>query len=176
MGRLSYVGLVNIVGGLRATPVRTIQLIAGVEVLPPSRSITSWGGGFSGAIGRLAIANEDFSFNLSSAADAYTQDVAILAKHIANVSVAGYWWHTFYPHYIRKSLEVRLDTIPCNKIIGFFSDAYHCEWCYPKLKLVKQVLADILVERVERGWYDLDLARDIIWKLFYENAKEIYGL
>ena len=106
----------------------------------------------------------------------FFQDLAILAKHLPNISVAGYWWHTFYPFYIRKSLETRLDIVPSNKIIGFFSDAYHSEWCYPKLKLVKHILGDILIERVERGWYTLAVALDIINKLLYENAVRIYRL
>ncbi|MHB0878575.1 MAG: hypothetical protein ACYC5O_21260, partial [Anaerolineae bacterium] len=131
--------------------------------------------GFAEAVGRIASAYEDFRFNLSSASDLYTQDLGILAKHVPNVSVAGYWWHTFYPHYIRKSLETRLDMVPMNKIVGFFSDAYHAEWCYPKLKLVKQVIEDVLVDRVERGWYSTDLALRLVRRLLHDNAAEIYG-
>jgi hypothetical protein len=176
LGGFSYYALISLLEELRATPVRTVQVIVGAEVLPPHRSITHWSGSFTGAMGRIANAHEEFRFNLSSASDAYTQDIAILAKHIPNVSVAGYWWHTFYPLYIRKSLETRLDMVPGNKIIAYFSDAYHAEWCYPKLRLVKEIVADVLSERVERGWYSLDLALDLVQRLFCDNAREIYGL
>ena len=87
---------------------------------------------------RLANRFPDLRFSLSAASDLFIQDQATLAKHLPNVSVAGYWWHTLYPGSIRSSLESRLDMIPMNKIVGFFSDAYHAEWVYPKLKLVKQ--------------------------------------
>lgn len=173
-GAFSTFGVCCLLDELRTTDLRTIQWMAGAEVLPPHRSIPHWSSGFTSAAGRIAGAYPDFSFNMITASDLYTQDLAILAKHIPNVSVAGYWWHTLYPHYIRKSLETRLDIVPMNKIIGYFSDAYHCEWCYPKLKMVKLVLEDILVERVERGWYDLDLAIEVIDRLFYANAKAIY--
>jgi len=176
LGSFAYFGLAAALEAIRSTDIRTVQVIVGAEVLPPHRSLTHWSSGFAGAIGRLAGANGDFKFNLSSASDIYTQDLGILAKHVPNVSLAGYWWHTFYPGYIRKALETRLDMVPMNKIIGFFSDAYHAEWCYPKLKLVKIVLGDILAERVERGWYSLDLARRLAQRLLYENAKEIYAL
>ena len=176
LGGFSYYALISLLEELRATPVRTVQVIVGAEVLPPHRSITHWSGSFTGAMGRIANAHEEFRFNLSSASDAYTQDIAILAKHIPNVSVAGYWWHTFYPFYIRKSLETRLDMVPGNKVIAYFSDAYHAEWCYPKLRLVKEIAADVLAERVERGWYSLDLALDLVQRLFCDNAREIYGL
>ena len=174
LGSFSYFSIACLLDELRRAGPRVIQCMVGAEVLPPHRAICQWSDRFTGAIGRLANQYEDFRFNLMSASDLYTQDLAILAKHIPNVSVAGYWWHTLYPFYIKKSLEIRLDTVPMNKIIAYFSDAYHCEWCYPKLKLVKQILEDILVERIERGWYTLPVARDIVQKLFYDNPKAIY--
>jgi hypothetical protein len=110
------------------------------------------------------------------ASDMYIQDTAILAKHFPNISVAGYWWHTMYPYYIRKALETRLDMVPASKIIAFFSDAYHAEWCWPKLRMVKQIVGEILVERVAKGWYDMDTALAIIPTIFYDAPKAIYGL
>jgi hypothetical protein len=176
LGSVSYFGMECALEALRQTPVRTIQLIAGAEVIPPHRSVTQWSGRFSGAVARLASRFGDFRFNLGAASDMFTQDMAILAKHIPNISVAGYWWHTLYPHYIRKSLETRLDMVPAGKIIAYFSDAYHCEWCWPKLKLVKQIAGELLAERVARGWYDLDTALGIIPVIFRDAPKEIYGL
>ena len=176
MGSVSWFGMTCALEELRKTPVRTIQLIVGAEVLPPHRSVTHWSGRFSGAMARLASRFEDFNFNLGAASDMYTQDTAILAKHIPNISVTGYWWHTLYPFYIRKSIETRLDIVPAGKIVAFFSDAYHCEWCWPKLKLVKQIMGDVLVERVAKGWYDLDTALSIIPTVFHDAPKAIYGL
>jgi hypothetical protein len=176
MGSVSYFGIVAALEALRATSVRIIQLIVGAEVIPPHRSVTQWSGSFSGATARLASLFEDFRFNLSAASDSFTQDIAIMAKHIPNISVAGYWWHTMYPFYIRKSIETRLDIVPVNKIVAFFSDAYHCEWCWPKLRLVKQIMGEVLVDRVNRGMYDLDTALSIIPTVFHDAPKEIYGL
>lgn len=176
LGAFAAFGLEVAFQEMARTPIRAFQLIVGAEVLPPHRALTHWSPSFTGALARLAGAHEEVRLNLSSASDIFTQDLGILAKHFPNVSVAGYWWHTFYPHYIRKSLETRLDMVPGNKIIGYFSDAYHAEWCYPKLKLVKQIVEDVLTERVERGWYSLDLALQLIERLFYQNAREIYAL
>jgi glucuronate isomerase len=175
-GGLSHFGLTAMLDALEGTDLRVLQLFTGAEVLPPHRSITQWSDRYCGAVARLAGRYDDFRFNLCSASDAFTQDLIILAKHIPNISLAAYWWHTLYPFYIKKSLECRLDAVPTNKIIAFFSDAYRAEWCYPKLKMVKQILEDILVERLEKGWYTLDMARDIVRKLFYENPKAIYDV
>ena len=175
LGSVTYFGMVCALEELRKTPLRTIQMIVGAEVLPPHRAVTHWNGNFCGAASRLACRFEDFHFNLSTASDLYTQDTAIMAKHIPNVSVAAYWWHTLYPYYIRKSLETRLDSVPANKIIAYFSDAYHAEWCYPKLKLVKQILGDLLAERVDKGWYSLEQALALIGTVLYDAPKAIYG-
>jgi hypothetical protein len=176
LGSVSYYGMVHGLERLRKTPIRTIQLIGGAEVLPPHRAITEWEGCFTAAVARLACKFEDFRFNLSTASDMYTQDLGILAKHIPNISVAGYWWHTLYPFYIRKSLETRLDVVPASKIIAFFSDAYHAEWCWPKLRMVKQIVGEILIERVSKGWCDMDTALSIIPTIFHDAPKTIYGL
>ena len=66
--------------------------------------------------------------------------------------------------------------MPVSKIIAFFSDAYRCEWCWPKLRLVKQIMGEVLVDRVTRGLYDLDTALSIIPTVFHDAPKEIYGL
>ena len=174
VGGLAYFGMRCVLAALQTTPLRTIQFFAGAELLPPvsaHRSVSHGGEGFCGALGRLAVDYPEFEFNVSLASDLYTQDLNTLAKHVPNISVAGYWWHTLYPFYIRKAIETRLDMVPMNKIVMFFSDAYHAEWCYPKLKLVKAILEDVLVERVEKGWYSVDLALDIIQATFYENPK-----
>lgn len=169
-------GLGHFLSGMRQGPLRTIQLIVGAEVLPPHRSLTQWSPEFPGALGRLAGDFEDFHFNCSTASDLFTQDLGILAKHVPNVSVAGYWWHTLYPHLIRKSLELRLDMVPANKIVAFFSDAYHAEWCYPKLKLVKRILGDVLLDRVNQGVYSEAIALSLVAPLLHDNAARIYGV
>jgi hypothetical protein len=174
IGAFCTFGLVRLLEVLRKTPIRLIQLIVGAEVLPPHRSITQWDSAFPGAMARLASRFEEFHFSLSSASDIHTQDVGVLAKHLPNISVAGYWWHTLYPFYVKKSLETRLDMVPINKIVAYFSDAYHAEWCYPKLKMIKQVLGEIIQERLARGWYDMDTALRIIQQVFYDNPKAIY--
>ncbi len=176
MSAFACFGLRHFLAGMRQGRLRIIQLIVGADVLPPHRSITQWAPEFPGTLARIAGEFEDFHFNCSSACDANIQDLAILAKHVPNVSVAGYWWHVLYPYYIRKSIETRLDIVPANKIVAFFSDAYHAEWIYPKLNLVKRIFGEVLRDRVERGLYTPDLALGLVRQVFHENPKRIYGV
>lgn len=175
LSEFACLGLDGFLTGLRQGPLRTIQLILGAEVLPPHRSVTHWDAAVPGLLARLAGAYPDFHFSCSTASEVHIQDLAVVAKHVPNVSVAGYWWHTLYPHTIRKSLALRLDMVPANKIVAFFSDAYHAEWCYPKLRLVRRTLGDVLLERVRDGTYTADAALSLVPDLMHDNAARIYG-
>lgn len=166
----------SLLSGLEGGNVRTLQVIVGADVLPPHRAITQWGAPFVRGLATLAGEFEGLHFNCSTASDLYTQDLAILAKHLPNVSVAGYWWHTLYPYYLRKSIETRLDIVPLPKIVGFFSDAYHTEWCHPKLKLVKRIFGEVLLDRVTRGLLRPNTALSLLRPIFYDNPKRIYGV
>ncbi len=176
IGLFAGLGLRSFLAGMREGNLRTIQLIVGAQVLPPHRSITQWHPRLPETLARLAAEFEDFHFNCSTASDLHTQDLAILAKHVPNISVAGYWWHTLYPATIRKSLELRLDIVPANKIVAFFSDAYHAEWVYPKLQLVQRLFGDVLLERVADGTYTEDLALSLVAQVFHDSAARIYGV
>ncbi len=52
------------------------------------------------------------------------QAFCTIARELPNLSLAGYWWHNFFPDNIRQVIAERLDMLPVNKQIGFFSDAY----------------------------------------------------
>ena len=52
------------------------------------------------------------------------QSLCTLCRELPNLSLAGYWWHNFFPSVMRQVMEERLDMLPTNRQIGFFSDAY----------------------------------------------------
>ena len=156
------------------TPIRTIQTIMAAEVYPPHRSVCGYTSNLANSLPQMLTEFPELHFNMSSASDLLTQDLGILAKHFPNASVMGYWWHTLYPFYIRKSIETRLDMVPANKIIIFFSDAYHAEWSYAKLELIKSILKEVLADKIEQGFYTEKLAVSLFRDIFYENPKRIY--
>ena len=125
---------------------------------------------------KIFNAYEDIRFDLTTAACVHDQDICIIAKHFPNVSVAGYWWHTLYPGFIRQMIENRFEIVASNKITAFFSDAYHAEWCYPKLKLVRGLLTDVLEQKVLSGDYTEEYAVELARRVLFENPRELYGI
>ncbi len=104
------------------------------------------------------------------------QSLCTLARELPNLSLAGAWWHNFFPDAIGQVLRERLEMLPTNKQIGFFSDAYCAEWSYAKAVLVRKVLARVLAEGVDRGQYTRPDAVTIARAIVYESPQSLLGM
>lgn len=115
-----------------------------------------------------------FQVFLSSALG--NQALCTLARELPNLTLVGYWWHNFFPTVIRQVLGERLDMLPTNKQIGFFSDAYCAEWTYAKAVLVRKQMAAVLAPRIDEGQYTLADALDIVRAIVYETPQKALGM
>lgn len=104
------------------------------------------------------------------------QSLCTLARELPNLSVAGYWWHNFFPSAIRQIMEERLDMLPVNKQVGFLSDAYCVEWTYGKARLVRRQLAEVLGAKVRQGQYTRDDALSVARAILYESPQSLLGM
>lgn len=103
------------------------------------------------------------------------QALCTLARELPNFSLAGYWWHNFFPDTIRQVMAERLDMVPTNKQVGFFSDAYCAEWCHAKALIVRQQLARVLAEKIGQGQYSRDEALGIARAILFESPQSLLG-
>lgn len=119
-------------------------------------------------LGEIVAAHPGLRFQCFLSSAHGNQSLCTLARELPNLSLAGYWWHNFFPETIRRVMSERLDMVPVNKQIGFFSDAYCVEWSYAKATIVRRQLATVLAQRVVQGQYTLDeavcIAREILWE------------
>jgi hypothetical protein len=104
------------------------------------------------------------------------QSLCTLARELPNQSLAGYWWHNFFPDAMRQVMAERLDMLPVNKQVGFFSDAYAVEWTYGKAALVRKQLARLLAEKIDQGQYTCDDALAIARAILYETPQTLLGM
>ena len=100
---------------------------------------------------------------------AANQSMCTLARELPNLTLAGYWWHNFFPSAVRQVMDERLDMLPLNRQIGFFSDAYCVEWSYAKALLVRKLLAQVLMGRIERGQFSFNEALSVARAILYEE-------
>ena len=104
------------------------------------------------------------------------QSLCTLARELPNFSLAGYWWHNFFPDTIRQVIAERLDMLPVNKQVGFFSDAYCVEWVYGKGRMVRKQWPRVLAEKIRQGQYTRDDALAIAATILYETPQSLLGM
>ena len=104
------------------------------------------------------------------------QTLCSFARELPNFSLAGYWWHTFFPSAILQIMDERLDMVPVNKQIAFFSDAYCVEWSYGKWLMVRKLLAQALAARIDRGQYTLADALSIARTILFDSPQTLLSL
>ena len=103
------------------------------------------------------------------------QSLCTLARELPNFSLAGYWWHNFFPMAIREVMSERLDMLPANKQVGFFSDAYCVEWTYAKAIVVRKQMARVLAEKIDGGQYTRNDALVIAQAVLFETPQSLLG-
>ena len=104
------------------------------------------------------------------------QAFCTLARELPNLSLAGYWWHNFFPDAVRQVMAERLEMLPLNKQVGFFSDAYCLEWTYGKAVLARKLLAGVLADKIEQGWYTRNDALSIAGTIVYDTPQALLGM
>lgn len=93
-------------------------------------------------------------FPISVLASVTNQELVSYAWIFPNVLTSGHWWYSNTPSFIERDLAARLEAVPRNKQIGYYSDMYKLEFGLPKFRMYKQVLAKVLAEQfvIDRGW------------------------
>lgn len=99
-----------------------------------------------------------------------------------NLYPSGHWWYLNNPTDIAREVSRRLEVVPFQKLIGYYSDAYFLEFILPKFRMYKFVLAQVLAEKIELSRIDpnmtvlseegaLELAHAILW----DNSQIIFN-
>lgn len=129
-----------------------------------------------GQLGDMIARHLGMQFQCFVAVRHANQAFCTLARELPNLSLAGYWWHNFFPDSIRQLMAERLDMLPVNKQVGFFSDAYCVEWAYGKALLVRKQLANVLADNVGQGRCTKADALAIAGEILYETPRSLLGM
>lgn len=93
-------------------------------------------------------------FPISVLASVTNQELVSYAWIFPNVICHGHWWYSNTPAYIAHDIQARLEAVPRNKVIGYYSDMYKLEFALPKFAMFKRCLAHCLAEQfvIGRRW------------------------
>jgi glucuronate isomerase len=125
----------------------------------------------------------DVRFPTAVLADTTGLELTAAAWIRHNVYPSGHWWYANQPTDIAREVRRRMDTVPGNKIIGYFSDAYYLEFILPKFRMFKFELAVALSERIERSLihpnmepFSMEDALDMAEAMLIHNPANIIGI
>lgn len=107
------------------------------------------------------------TFPISVLAQISNQELVSYSWIFPNVVTNGHWWYSNIPTYIELDTRARLEAVPRNKQIGYYSDMYKLEFALPKFRMYRRILARVLATDfvVGRGWSEsqaLDLGRQVL--------------
>ncbi|MEM2154825.1 MAG: amidohydrolase family protein [Nitrososphaeria archaeon] len=127
-------------------------------------------------LANLFIEYYNVKFDVFHGAYPYVRELAVLAKNFPNVYVDLCWLHAVSSYSAKYALNELLDMVPANKIIGFGGDYKHVEGVYGHSRLARRNVAEVLQDKVDRGRYSLEEAKNIAKMLLYDNLLEVFKL
>jgi predicted TIM-barrel fold metal-dependent hydrolase len=141
-----------------------------------------WSGGWSDhtnirptEIIPVAIRHCKTRFDLFHAATPWAADAGIMGRALPNVWINLCWSHLLSPTLSEQALDMWLDMIPANKVIGFGGDYWWAvENVYGALQQAREIAANVLARRVRCGGLTEHRALAIARGWFHDNARELY--
>jgi len=124
----------------------------------------------------LFIRYPDARFELFHAGYPYHHELATLAKNFPNVYADLCWVPIISPTLAAQILHEWLETIPVNKILAFGGDFIIVEGAYGHSVMARQVVSQVLSDKVKAGFYSEEEALTFGRMILRENAKELFGL
>lgn len=124
----------------------------------------------------LFNAHPKVNFCLSVLTSQQNQELASYSWIFPNVYTSGHWWYSNVPTLIEQDLRLRLQAVPVEKQIGYYSDAYKLEFVLPKFNMYRRILAKVLAEDfvLARHWPE-ERAVALGEKLLAGNIHSIFG-
>ena len=118
----------------------------------------------------------DVKFVLYHGSYPYGGELSTLAKNFRNVYIDLCWLHVISPSYTKRYLHEWLETVPASKIMGFGGDYQNVENVYGHLLFARQIIANVLAEKVRDGYFTESEAMKIAKMILYDNAVNLYKL
>jgi glucuronate isomerase len=125
----------------------------------------------------LLNAYPQVTFCLSVLSDSQIHELNSYGWILQNVVLSGHWWYSTIPAYIQRDLAARVQSVPGNKLVGYYSDMYKLEFGLAKFNMYRRVMARTLAsEFVEPGYGTEEQALDLARAMLRDNAARVFGL
>lgn len=124
----------------------------------------------------LFLEYPDVTFDLFHIGYPYQNELSVLAKNFPNVMIDMCWAHIISPTASVNALIEWLDSVPANKISAFGGDYAFIDAVYGHQFMARENVSRALEDKVKKGVFDLERAKEIAKMLFYDNPYRIFKL
>jgi uncharacterized protein len=125
----------------------------------------------------IASAHRQTRFDLFHAASPQPADAGFLSRSLPNVYLNSCWSHLLSPRLTLAAWDMWLDMLPINRVMAWGGDYWWAiENVWGSVDKARQVLAELLASRIERGDFSEARALQIARCWMHDNAREIYFL
>ncbi len=127
-------------------------------------------------LANLFLKYRDVKFILFHGGYPYGGELATLAKNFQNVYIDLCWLYIISPSYSERYLYEWLETVPASKIMAFGGDYHNIENVYGHLLFAKEIIANVLIEKVNDGYFSEDETFKIVKMMLHDNAVNLFEL
>ncbi len=127
-------------------------------------------------LANLFLQYRDVKFILFHGGYPYGGEFGTLAKNFRHVYIDLCWLYIISPSYSERFLHEWIETVPANKIMAFGGDFHNVEGAYAHSLMAREVVANVLIEKVRTGYMTEAEAKAVAQKILYQNAKDLFGL
>ena len=118
----------------------------------------------------------DLDFVIMHMGYPYQLEIGSLGKMFANVYPDLSWAYLLSPNGAKAALSEWLDSVPASKIMAFGGDCGHEAHVYAHLQMAKDVVSEVLAEKVCKGHFDLEHAKWMAEQMFVQNPYRVFRL
>lgn len=127
-------------------------------------------------LANLFLKYRDVRFVLFHGGYPFGSELASLAKNFRNVYIDLCWLYIISPSYSERYLHEWLETVPANKILAFGGDYENVENIYGHLLFAKEILSNVLIEKVRSRYFTEEEALKVARMLLHDNAVNLFEL
>lgn len=127
-------------------------------------------------LANLFLKYRDVKFILFHGGYPFGSELASLAKNFQNVYIDLCWLYIISPSYSERYLHEWLETVSANKIMAFGGDYHNVENVYGHLLFAKEIIGNVLIEKVRDGYFSEEEALKIATMMLHDNAINLFDL
>jgi len=117
----------------------------------------------------------DAKFSILHGGYPFVEEAITMTRYYDNAYLDLAWMPLFSPSATKRALADALDMLPGNQLmIG--SDAANLEELYGTAKITRRIIAEVLAEKIESGFWTEKIALQAARRVMYQNAADLYGL